>query len=116
MENFRRAIGLRIKEVKEVYEGEVTELTPSEVESAVGGYGRTIEHVIIGLKTTKGTKQLKLVRFLCAFAAGGLGLGLGLGVCYSSSHSRALWAVAPGPHHLRKPSEGKSGGGRCDLH
>ena len=28
MENFRRAIGLRIKETKEVYEGEVTELTP----------------------------------------------------------------------------------------
>merc|ERR1712072_835537 len=26
MENFRRAIGLRIKETKEVYEGEVTEL------------------------------------------------------------------------------------------
>ena len=30
MENFRRAIGLRIKEVKEVYEGEVTEMTPVE--------------------------------------------------------------------------------------
>lgn len=28
MENFRRAIGLRIKESKEVYEGEVVELTP----------------------------------------------------------------------------------------
>ena len=32
MENFRRAIGLRIKENKEVYEGEVTELTPEETE------------------------------------------------------------------------------------
>ena len=31
MENFRRAIGLRIKENKEVYEGEVIELTPEEV-------------------------------------------------------------------------------------
>ncbi|MBV95144.1 RuvB-like 1, partial [Eschrichtius robustus] len=41
MENFRRAIGLRLKETKEVYEGEVTELTP-------------------WLKTAKGTKQLKL--------------------------------------------------------
>ena len=30
MENFRRAIGLRIKENKEVYEGEVTEITPEE--------------------------------------------------------------------------------------
>lgn len=60
MENFRRAIGLRIKEVKEVYEGEVTELTPVETENAVAGYGKTITHVLIGLKTIKGTKQLKL--------------------------------------------------------
>jgi len=60
MENFRRAIGLRIKETKEVYEGEVTELTPEESENPLGGYGKTVAHVIIGLKTTKGTKQLKL--------------------------------------------------------
>jgi len=60
MENFRRAIGLRIKETKEVYEGEVTELTPEEAENPLGGYGKTVAHVIIGLKTTKGVKQLKL--------------------------------------------------------
>ncbi|TRY73614.1 hypothetical protein TCAL_01864 [Tigriopus californicus] len=60
MENFRRAIGLRIKETKEVYEGEVTELSPVETESPVGGYGKTVSHLIIGLKTAKGTKQLKL--------------------------------------------------------
>ncbi|KAJ1526804.1 hypothetical protein ONE63_008375 [Megalurothrips usitatus] len=60
MENFRRAIGLRIKETKEVYEGEVTELTPVETENPHGGYGKTVSHVIIGLKTAKGTKQLKL--------------------------------------------------------
>ncbi|XP_002158005.1 ruvB-like 1 [Hydra vulgaris] len=60
MENFRRAIGLRIKETKEVYEGEVTELTPFETENPLGGYGKTISHIIIGLKTAKGTKQLKL--------------------------------------------------------
>ena len=59
MENFRRAIGLRIKETKEAYEGEVTELTPEETENPLGGYGKTV-YVIIGLKTTKGTKQLKL--------------------------------------------------------
>jgi RuvB-like protein 1 (pontin 52) len=59
-ENFRRAIGLRIKEKKEVYEGEVTEITPEETENPLGGYGKTISHVIIGLKTTKGTKQLRL--------------------------------------------------------
>lgn len=60
MEHFRRAIGLRIKESKEVYEGEVTELSAEETENPLGGYGRTISHVIIGLKTTKGTKQLRL--------------------------------------------------------
>lgn len=60
MENFRRAIGIRIKENKEVYEGEVTELIPEETENPLGGYGKTIAHVIVGLKTTKGTKQLKL--------------------------------------------------------
>ncbi|KAG2297391.1 hypothetical protein Bca52824_044060 [Brassica carinata] len=58
MENFRRAIGLRIKETKDVYEGEVS--VPEETESLTGGYGKSISHVIIGLKTVKGTKQLKL--------------------------------------------------------
>merc|ERR1712167_512777 len=60
MENFRRAIGLRIKETKEVYEGEVTELTPEEAENPLGGYGKTVSHVVIGLRTTKGAKQLRL--------------------------------------------------------
>src|SRR5579862_5311822 len=72
MENFRRAIGnnslswillmtgLRVKETKEVYEGEVLELTPEEAENPLGGYGKTISSVIIGLKTVKGTKNLKL--------------------------------------------------------
>ena len=95
MENFRRSIALRIKETKEVYEGEVTELTPVETEGEdsilIGlflilysklilivkflpfslyyflgpstgnvGLGKTVSHLIIGLKTAKGTKQLKL--------------------------------------------------------
>ncbi|GMM35981.1 RuvB family ATP-dependent DNA helicase pontin [Saccharomycopsis crataegensis] len=60
MENFRRAIGLRIKETKEVYEGEVTDLTPEESENPLGGYGKTISHVVVGLKSAKGTKTLRL--------------------------------------------------------
>ncbi|KAF1924732.1 TIP49-domain-containing protein [Didymella exigua CBS 183.55] len=60
MENFRRAIGLRVKETKEVYEGEVTELTPEEAENPLGGYGRTIAHLLITLKSAKGTKKLRL--------------------------------------------------------
>ncbi|KAG6889952.1 RuvB ATP-dependent DNA helicase pontin [Termitomyces sp. Mi166 len=59
-EVFRRAIGLRIKETKDIYEGEVTELTPTEVENPLSGYGKTISHVVVGLKTVKGTKQLRL--------------------------------------------------------
>ncbi|KAK7847484.1 ruvb-like protein 1 [Quercus suber] len=43
MENFRRAIGLRIKENKEV-----TELSPEEAESVTGGYGKSISHVAVG--------------------------------------------------------------------
>lgn len=61
--------GLRIKETKEVYEGEVTELTPCETENPMGGYGKTISHVIIGLKTAKGTKQLKVSTCLWALVS-----------------------------------------------
>ena len=60
MENFRRAIGLRIKENKEVYEGEVVHLEAVEIDNPLGGYSKTISHIIITLKTVKGTKQLKL--------------------------------------------------------
>jgi RuvB-like protein 1 (pontin 52) len=59
MENFRRAIGLKIKETKEVWEGEVTELKTEEKEE-VEGYGKTVSSVIVTLKTSKGQKQLKL--------------------------------------------------------
>lgn len=60
MENFRRAIGLRVRETKEVYEGEVTELTPEEAENPLGGYGKTISTLLIGLKSAKGQKKLRL--------------------------------------------------------
>ncbi|KAI9833388.1 MAG: RuvB ATP-dependent DNA helicase pontin [Phylliscum demangeonii] len=60
MENFRRAIGLRVRETKEVYEGEVTELTPEEAENPLGAYGKTISHLVITLKSYKGTKKLRL--------------------------------------------------------
>jgi RuvB-like protein 1 len=58
-EHFRKAIGLRISERKEVYEGEVTTLSVEEVPET-GGYGRTISHVILTLKATKGSQTLKL--------------------------------------------------------
>ena len=43
-----------------MYEGEVTEMTVEETETPFGGYGKTIAHVVLGLKTVEGTKQLKL--------------------------------------------------------
>lgn len=49
-----------MRETKEVYEGEVTELTPEEAENPLGGYGRTISHLLIGLKSYRGTKKLRL--------------------------------------------------------
>lgn len=60
MEHFRRAIGLRVKETKEVYEGEVVEITPEQTENPLGGYGKTIAHVQLGLKTARGTRTLRL--------------------------------------------------------
>lgn len=60
MENFRRAIGLRMKEVKEVWEGEVTMISPIESGNSMDGYGKTISHVMLSLKTSKGNKTLKL--------------------------------------------------------
>jgi len=60
MQHIRRSIGLRIREKKEVYEGEVTELTVQESEDPLGGYGRAISHVVLGLKSSKGTKTLRL--------------------------------------------------------
>ncbi len=46
--------------MKEVYEGEVTELVPEEAENPLGGYGKTISHLILTLKSARGTKKLRL--------------------------------------------------------
>jgi RuvB-like protein 1 (pontin 52) len=45
---------LRIKENKEVFEGEVTELSPVETENPLSGYGKTISHVVIGNTNREG--------------------------------------------------------------
>ena len=60
MENFRRSIGLRIKEVKEVFEGVVKEITPEEIEDPLGGYGKAIKHVNVSLQAGKGIKSFRL--------------------------------------------------------
>ena len=38
----------------------MTELSPVEAENPIGGFGKTVSHLVIGFKTAKGTKQLKL--------------------------------------------------------
>ena len=35
-------------------------LVPEEAENPLGGYGKTVAHVVVGLKTAKGVKTLKL--------------------------------------------------------
>ena len=82
MENFRRAIGkthipkhsrptassssadllagLRVRETKEVYEGEVTALQPEEAENPLSTFNKTITHLLLTLKSAKGTKKLRL--------------------------------------------------------
>ena len=35
-------------------------MSPVEAENPIGGFGKTVSHLVIGLKTAKGTKQLKL--------------------------------------------------------
>ncbi|EZG55280.1 putative RuvB DNA helicase [Gregarina niphandrodes] len=59
-ECFRRAIGLRIREVKDVYEGEVLELSVEETENPHGGFAKAMSAVVVVLKTSAGTKTLKL--------------------------------------------------------
>lgn len=62
MENIRRSIGLRVKEIKEVYEGEVVDITAHEVETpfAADSQAKSISHVSITLRAVKGSKTIKL--------------------------------------------------------
>ncbi|GAB0490960.1 hypothetical protein MMPV_002202 [Pyropia vietnamensis] len=59
-EAFRRAIGVRIKEVKEVYEGEVVDMAAEEAPEPLAGFGKTVAHVVVTLRTARGSKTLKM--------------------------------------------------------
>ena len=59
-ENFRKAIGVRLREVKEVWEGEVVAIKPEEMEDPSGGFEKILSGVIITLRTVKDSKELKL--------------------------------------------------------
>ncbi|PFH37556.1 RuvB family 1 protein [Besnoitia besnoiti] len=60
LEACRKAIALRIHEVKEVYEGEVLEIAAEETENPHGGFAKCLSAVIMTLKTVRGTKTLRL--------------------------------------------------------
>src|SRR3954463_7438520 len=61
MEAVRKSIGVRVRERKEVYEGEVTQIQPMEVENPIAAYGgKAISRVMLSLKTDKGTRTLRL--------------------------------------------------------
>ncbi|KAK1444449.1 RuvB-like protein [Babesia gibsoni] len=59
-EAFRKSIHVILKEEKQVYEGEVTEIVAEETENPSGGFAKCISAVVITLKTVKGTKTLRL--------------------------------------------------------
>jgi RuvB-like protein 1 (pontin 52) len=59
MENFRRAIGIRLKENRRIYEGVVQAIEPVETASATGGYGKQVTQVLITLKAQKNQMVLK---------------------------------------------------------
>ena len=56
----RQAIGLKIREIKEVYEGQVMQYDVIEEEDPLTGYTKTISNVLLTLRTQKGSKQMKL--------------------------------------------------------
>lgn len=58
MESLRRAIGVRIKEIKEIYEGEVVEIVPQETTGPTGT--KSISSVSLTLKAVKGSRTLRL--------------------------------------------------------
>lgn len=60
IEACRRAIGLRVREIKEVYEGEVVEMAAEETENPHGGLAKCLSAVILTLKTARGVKTLRL--------------------------------------------------------
>jgi RuvB-like protein 1 (pontin 52) len=59
-ENFRRAIGLRLKEKADVIQGVLKKITVNESANQSGGYGKSIKLVSIVIQATKGTRTFTL--------------------------------------------------------
>lgn len=59
-ENFRSALGVRVRELKNVYEGEVVEMVTEETENPHGGFGKAVSAVVLTLRSARGTKMIRL--------------------------------------------------------
>jgi len=59
-QSLRRAISVRIREIKRVYEGEVISLTTEEREDPLNRYRKCVSKIYIGLKSGKGSQRLTL--------------------------------------------------------
>lgn len=63
-EALRRATSVKIREIKKVYEGEVVDLEIQEKEDPLKNYMKAISQIVISLKSTRGSKRLKLTASL----------------------------------------------------
>ncbi|OAG29659.1 RuvB-like protein 1 (pontin 52) [Nematocida displodere] len=56
----RRAVSIRVREIKRVYEGEIINLRIEEKEDRLNNYRKSISHVHLSLKSGKGSQKLTL--------------------------------------------------------
>lgn len=56
----RRAIGVRIREIKRVYEGEIVDLRIEESEDPLNHYRQAVSQVHVSLRSTRGSQRLAL--------------------------------------------------------
>jgi hypothetical protein len=122
--------GLRIKENKEVYEGEVTELTPEYTESEVRGLPRSTRAARHTSRSRSYSRPLHAAararhclpasttsphRCCCLPPPGRRLRQGGQGRGHRAQDSQGHKAAAPGPHHLRQPAEGEGRNGCVRL-
>ncbi|KAG5858555.1 TIP49 P-loop domain-containing protein [Encephalitozoon hellem] len=63
-EALRRSILVRMRELKDVYEGEIVELRIVDEENPLNSYSKKVKEIFITLKTSKESKKLKLAASL----------------------------------------------------
>lgn len=63
-EALRRSILVRMRELKDIYEGEIAELRILDEENPLSSYSKKVKEIFITLKTSKESKKLKLASSL----------------------------------------------------